>query len=233
MRAADVMTRTVATVRADTPLKDAIKRMVDSRISGLPVTDAAGKLVGILTEGDLLRRTETGTGRKRAGWLEFLLGPNKAAAEFVRTHSRRVEDVMTPDVLTVTEDATLDDIVELMERKHVKRVPVVRGDALIGVVSRADLIKAVGLAMAGEDEAPLGDVGIRERLEAELQGKHWGGAESVNITVLDGVVSLEGVVFNQGLRPALRVAAQNIPGVKAVEDHLVWVEPVTGMSLGA
>jgi CBS domain-containing protein len=233
MRATDIMTKTVATIRGDASIQTAIAAMVYRHVSGLPVTDEKGKLIGVITEGDLLRRVETDTGRRRAGWLEFLRGPNKAAHDYVRTHSRRVDDLMTREVVTVTEDSTLDEIVDIMEQKHIKRVPVMRGDALMGVVSRADIIRAVARALNEEPIVPLSDAKIAERLEEEMKNGEWGGAESVNITVHEGVVALEGVIFNDGLRPALRVAAQNIPGVKAVEDHLVWVEPVTGMSLGA
>ncbi|HEX3349083.1 MAG TPA: CBS domain-containing protein [Acetobacteraceae bacterium] len=233
MRAADVMTKTVTTIRSDATLGEAIAAMVGGHVSGLPVTDPNGKIVGVVTEGDLLRRAETDTAPHRPAWIEFLRGPNKTARDYVLTHSRRVDDLMTPNVISVDEDTDLGGIVTLMETKHIKRVLVMRGDALMGIVSRTDIVRAVAQAIAEEATAPLSDAAITERLEQEIRERNLGTAESVGITVKDGIVKLEGVIFNDGLRPALRVAAQNIPGVKAVEDHLTWVEPVTGMSLAA
>jgi CBS domain-containing protein len=233
MLARDIMTRAVATIQPDTQIADAITRMLANHVSGLPVVDAAGRLVGVLSEGDLLRRSETQTGQKRSKWLEFLIGPAHLAQEYVHTHSRRVEDIMTRDVLTVTEDTPLEDVVNLMERKHIKRVPVMRGDALVGIISRADLVRAVGQALREAQGINPSDEAIRDQLCDHLAQQSWCGAQSITVTVTDGVVSLDGVIFNESVRPALRVAAQNIPGVKAVEDHLVAVEPVTGMAIGA
>jgi CBS domain-containing protein len=233
MLASEVMNRSVITVSPDTTLAEAVTRMLDSRISGLPVVDASGKLVGILTEGDLLRRAEVGTAQERSGWLAVLLGPARLAADYVHTHARRVGDIMTTEVASVTEDTPLEKVVEIMEKRHVKRVPVVRGDALVGIISRADILRA--LARSFTDAAPPkpeSDEAIRDAVCAELQHQRWANAHNITVSVKDGVVTLEGVIFNEALRPALRVAAENVPGVKRVVDHVVWVEPVTHMALG-
>src|SRR5580700_11944875 len=123
MRTHQVMTRKVITVKIATPIVDAANIMLENHVSGLPVTDEAGRLVGIVSQGDFIRRAEIGTQRKRGRWLKFLLGPGTAASDFVRERGRKVEEIMTPDPRTVTEDSTLEDIVELMERNHVKRLP--------------------------------------------------------------------------------------------------------------
>jgi len=228
MLAQDAMTRTVITVAPESTLLAAATHMLDAHVSGLPVVDAAGKLVGILSEGDLLRRCETGTERHHAGWVELFLGPARLATEYVHTHARTVCDVMTESPVTVNEDTELADVVTLMERRHIKRVPVMRGAALVGMISRADLVRLLVQKISAAPQAAVDDA-----LRAELQDTKWANAHNVTVSVHQGVVSLDGVLFNEALRPALRVAAENTPGVTDVEDNMVWVEPVTGVALGA
>ncbi len=237
MLARDIMTKTVTTVRPDTPLVDAIGCLVDARVSGLPVLDAAGTLVGVLTEGDLLRRVETGTETTRPGWLDILLGPGRTARDYVHSHGRLVADVMTTPVVTITADTTLADAVKLMEKRHIKRLPVLDGGALVGLVSRSDIVRALGRAMRAEDAPQPGppptDDEIRDALLTELANVRWANAHNAHVRVEDGVVTLEGVIFTESVRPAIRVAAQDIRGVRAVDDQMIWLEPVTGTTLMA
>jgi CBS domain-containing protein len=233
MLAQDIMTRAVLTVTPDTKLVDAASRMLEAHVSALPVLDTAGRLVGIISEGDLLRRAETGTEPHHAGWVELFLGPSRLATEYVHSHARTVHDVMTETPFTVAEDAPLDDIVKLMERHHIKRVPVMRGETMVGVVSRADLVRLLVRKLSATPTAIASDAAIHDAICNELAQSEWANAHNVSVDVHDGVVALEGVLFNEALRPALRVAAENTPGVKSVEDHMVWVEPVTGAALGA
>ena len=230
MRVDEVMTTTVATVRADAAIGAAIATMEARHVSGLPVLDGAGALVGILTEGDLLRRVETGTaGHPRSGWLDVVLGAGRGASEYVHTHSRYVEDLMSRELVTATESTSLEDVVALMAKRHVKRLPIVRGDALVGVVSRADLVRALGRALKAEATGGCADGLIHERLQADLRRQSWFPAGGVAFTVRRGVVTFKGAFSNQQVRDALRVTAQNIPGVTAVEDEMVWVDPVVGV----
>ena len=228
MNASDVMTRTLLSVRPHATVAEAIRTMLDNRISGLPVIDEAGRLVGILTEGDLLRRGEMGTERQRSRWLEILMGPGRLAGEYVRTHGRKIGEVMTRDVVSVTLDTPLKEVVELMERHRIKRVPVLDGEVLVGILSRADLLRALLGALEEKPAAATTDEEIRERIRRELAKTAWVPRDGIAITVENGVVDLNGVILDEKERQALRVAAENVPGVKAVEDHLVWVEPVTG-----
>ena len=232
MKASDVMSRNILSVGRDATIAEAIRLMLDNQISGLPVIDA-GRLVGILTEGDLLRRSETGTERHRPRWLEILMGPGRLAGEYVRTHGRKVEEIMTRDVVSVTPDTPLDEIVALMERRRVKRVPVLEGDAPVGIVSRADLLRALARTLDEEPVAVVGDDEIRERILAELAKVSWVPRDGLTITVGDGAVGLDGVILDEKEREALRVAVENVPGVRAVEDRLVWVEPVSGTIIDA
>jgi len=223
MKAADIMTLGAATIRPDASIAQAAQLMLQYRISGLPVVDAAGNLVGIVTEGDLLRRSESGTAMKRPRWLEFLLGPEKLADEYVHTHSRRVDDVMSRDVITVSQETSASEVVEQMERHGVKRIPVVREGKVVGIISRANLLR--GLARLA-DEAPkfiASDNVIREQILSELSRQAWGPVP-VDISVRNGIVHLRGALLDERLRDVLRVACENVPGVKSVRDHLVLVE---------
>ena len=233
MNAADIMTRTILSAGPKTPVAEAIGLMLDNRVSGLPVIDEVGQLVGILTEGDLLRRGETGTERHRPRWLEILLGPGRLASEYVRTHGRKVEDIMTRETVSVAPETPLDEIVEMMERHRIKRVPVLEGEKLVGIVSRADFLRALARRLKEQSGAAPGDADIRERILAELAKVSWVPRDGVGITVDNGVVDLNGVILEEKEREALRVAAETVPGVRAVEDHLVWVEPVSGTIVDA
>ena len=229
MKASDVMTRNVVSIAPDSSILSAVRLMLQHRISGLPVIDGSGALVGILTEGDFLRRAETGTQHKRARWIEFLLGPGKLASEYVHTSGRTVDEVMTPDVRTVTEDTPLEKVVHLMERHRVKRLPVLRGTRVVGIVTRANLVRAVaGLALEARP-ASADDVAIRERLMADLGKQAWAPLGLVDVAVKDGIVTFTGALTDERQRLALRVAAENVSGVKKVQDHLIWIEPNTGI----
>jgi CBS domain-containing protein len=228
MKASEVMTRDVITAARGMPIAEAIRLMLDNHVSGLPVLEDNGKLAGILTEGDLLHRSETGTERHRPRWLEMLIGPGRLAVEYVRTHGRKVEEIMTNHVVSVTADTSLEEVVELMERRRIKRVPVLDGDRLIGIISRADLLRMLAQALDAQPAPTKGDADIRERILAELAKASWVPRDGLEITVTDGIVDLNGVILEEKEREAIRVAAENVPGVRAVEDHLVWIEPITG-----
>jgi CBS domain-containing protein len=226
MRASEIMTRNVITVAPSATLSEAIGKMVQNRVSGLPVTDLEGRLLGMLTEGDLLRRAELHTEKQRSQWQQFLLGPSRTAAEYVKARSRVVADVMTTDVVSVSEDTEVAEVVALMESRNIRRVPVRRAEVLVGIISRADLIRVVGEALGVATATAGSDDDIRQRLFEELRRQRWFGAQSVAIAVKDGVVTFDGVLFEEPARAALLVAARNIPGVKSVEDHMTLAEPV-------
>jgi CBS domain-containing protein len=231
MIAADIMTTNIITVTSRTPLREAIRLMLDEKISGLPVVDAHGRIEGILTEGDLLHRSEIGTERRHWPWLDFLLGPGHMAADYVRTHGRLCGELMTRDVISISPHTPLAQIVELMERRHIKRVPVVEDEALVGIVTRADLLTALARALDRVEAAPVGDDDIRARVVAELDKLEWAPRSGLTITVQNGIVELDGVILDEHERIALRVAAENLPGVNGVVDRLVWVEPVSGTAI--
>lgn len=228
MIASDIMTRNVISVAPDATVADAVALMLERGISGLLVVDSTGTLVGIVTEGDLLRRDELGTERRRSWWLRLLASPGRQAADFTRTHGRKVADVMTRDVLSVNADAPLTDIVALMEEHRVKRVPVLDGNRVAGVVSRADLLRALSVAAREHREVVGDDRTIRGHILDTLTHETWAPKTTLNITVVNGVVDLWGTIGNDQERRAICVIAENTPGVKKVIDHLVFVEAYTG-----
>ena len=231
MKASDVMTRRVLTVEPSASVLQAIRLMLQNRISGLPVVDTDGVLVGLVTEGDFLRRTETTTEKRRPRWLEFLVGPGRLADEYVKTHARKVDEIMTREPRTITEDTPLEDVVQIMERHKVKRLPVMRGKQLVGIVSRANLLHALASLTPFAPPAATTDKTIRDRLLTELEHQRWAPVRALNVTVKDGVVDLWGTITDERERQALIVAAENVPGVKEVRDHLAWVDAMSGMVL--
>ena len=227
MKAADVMTRSVVSIRPNASIAEMIKLMLDNRISGLPVIDDRGDLVGIITEGDCLRRTETGTERKRPRWLEFLTGPGRLADEYIHTHSRKVADLKTRTPVTVADDTPLEEVVHIMETRRIKRLPVLRDGKVVGIVSRANLLQALAAVASKIPPAAADDAAIRDQIIAELGKQPW--LPEFNVTVRDGTVDLWGAVFALHEREAAIVAAENISGVKKVRSHFAWVDPHSGM----
>jgi CBS domain-containing protein len=242
MNVADVMTQKVISVTPETTVAETAQLLLQHRISGLPVVGPGGAVVGMVTEGDLLRRIETGTQRRHSRWLEFLTTPGRLAQEYTDANARRVGEVMTEDVVSVTPRDSLPEVVRLMEHRHVKRLPVIEAGRLVGIVSRADLVRALLHNLAEPSGKPPGmpsgddvtdDAEIRERILAEIAKQPWGPRASVDVRVTTGTVELYGSITDERERSALRVLAENLPGVKAVRDNLVWVEPVSGLVIPA
>jgi CBS-domain-containing membrane protein len=196
------------------------------------VLEVDGTLVGIVTEGDLLRRPEISTEKHRPRWLTLLLGPGRAAEEFARIHGRRVEEVMTPTPYSITEDVDLEQAVTLMEGHNIKRLPVLRNSKLVGILSRANVLRA--LLKTAKFEAPVvvRDQKIREAILAQMEKTSWAPTAMVDLHVENGAVTLSGTLFDDRDRSALVVLAENTPGVTKVCDRLIWVEPLSGLTVG-
>jgi CBS domain-containing protein len=230
MRAHQIMTRSVITIAPDATILEAAKTMLQHHVSGLPVVDAAGALVGIVSEGDFIRRSEIGTQRKRGRWLKFLLGAGATATDYVRENGRKVSEVMTADPVTIAEDATLEEIVQAMETNGVKRLPVVKDGKLAGIVSRANLLHAVAGLARDIPDPTADDDHIRRRVIAAIEKQDW-SPFGLNVIVRDGIVHLSGVITDEASRKAALVAAQNVAGVQKVHDHLCWVDTMSGTYL--
>ncbi|HEX9836667.1 MAG TPA: CBS domain-containing protein [Alphaproteobacteria bacterium] len=222
MRAKDVMTTRVVSVAPDVTVKEIASALLSHRISAVPVVDQDGRLVGIVSEGDLIRRAETGTAPSpRSWWLDFVTPAEDLARRYVKAHGRRARDVMTKNVVTVKEDAPLAEVAELLETRHIKRVPVLRDGKLVGIVSRANLVQGLATMRSPEPSAAPSDETMRQRILAELEREHWSGIGTTNVTVAKGVVEFWGLVDSNDIKEATRVAAENVPGVKQVIDRRV------------
>ena len=222
MKARDVMVASVITASPNASVKSVAETFVRHQISAVPVVDDKGKLVGIISEGDLLHRAEAGTEKRRPWWLRAFIGPDALANEYVKSHARKVADAMTRQVVTASPETPLHEVATLLEKHSIKRVPIVENGQLVGVVSRANLVQAV--ACAGKVlEIPLSDSTIRDKILAHLQAQDWAHTNLLNVTVNGGVVDLWGIVSSANERQAIRIAAEATPGVNAVKDNLrLW-----------
>ena len=217
------MTPWVASIGPDATVQDAARRMLEHAVSALPVVDDSGRMVGIVSEGDLLRRREIGTDVARAWWLRLLSGES-AAADLLKTHGKRVGDVMTAPAVSVTESASLGKIALLLENHRIKRVPVLRAGRLVGIVSRADLVRQVAIAPPGKRPASRHDRSLRQRLVKRLQ-QTGGDPACLNVSISRGVLHLWGGIASEAQRQALRAAADGVPGVRRIEDHTFVMPP--------
>ncbi|NLP64555.1 CBS domain-containing protein [Paraburkholderia sacchari] len=229
MQASDIMTTDVVSVVSTATVFEAAELMAKHHISGLPVVDEAGTIIGLVSEGDLLRRVETGTGKPQRSWLaEFLYSTRKLAAEYLKEHAVKVSDIMTENVISVLPATPLAEVADLLERHRIKRVPVVADGKLLGIVSRSNLVAALARAAQAAPEVLASDEAIRQGVLHALDGHRW-GMPAENIVVKDGVVHLWGTVTSEEERKAISVCAERVAGVKGIEDHLGYPTYFTPM----
>jgi CBS domain-containing protein len=226
MKARDVMVSPVITVKPSASVREVAETLVKQHISAVPVVDDQGKLLGIVSEGDLLRRTEAKTERRHSWWLAGLIGDTALASEYIKAHSRNVADVMTKRVITAGPDTALHEIAALLERNSIKRVPILENGRIVGIVSRANLVQALA-SNRKPLETPVSDAEIREKILTELNAQPWARTALLNVTVNSGVVDLWGLTQSETERKAIRVAAEGVPGVRAVHDNMMQ-GPSTG-----
>jgi CBS domain-containing protein len=219
MKAADIMVKEVVTVGPEALVKEIAALMLERRISGLPVVDGGGQILGVVSEGDLIRRPEIETDRVKLGWLRLLVSDEARARDFVKHHGRTAREVMTQPAITVAADAPLAEIVRLMERHRVKRLPVVERGKLAGVVTRTDLLRAL-VARQSAPAVELKDEQLRLHIDAMLRHEDWASSATVHVQVENGVAQLWGTVESKEQREALLVAVRGVPGVKDVQPHL-------------
>jgi CBS domain-containing protein len=224
MHARDVMTSSVVSVTPDTTVHDLATLLVEHRISAAPVVDEDKRVIGMISEGDLLRRDEIDTEKRhvRGSWWLEMLGTDRGAGAYIKSHARTVGEIMSREPVCVNEDASLADIATILETRHIKRVPVLRDGRLVGIVSRSNIVQALASAIVAESTpgALASDTEIRAMLMGELAGRNW-AFPGRNIVVRDGVVHLWGTVWSSDQLDAMRIAAETIPGVKRVEDHTI------------
>jgi CBS domain-containing protein len=230
MRVREVMTYGAIGLPDTATIAQAAETMLKARISGVLVHDADNALVGVLSEGDLMRRAEIGSERKRPRWIEALLSGGRLAESYAHSHGRKIGEIMTRKLVSVSEDAELGAAVDLMLRHNVKRLPVLRGEAVVGIISRSDLLKALVKAIPAPEEGHS-DAEIKQGIEAEFDRLGWAPRASVRVDVRNGVVTFGGAITDERLREGLRVIAENTPGVTEVHDQMCWIEPNSGVYL--
>jgi len=230
MKAADVMVSNVVTVGPDASVQDVAKILIRNHISALPVVEPGGKIVGIVSEGDLIHRVEAGTERHRSWWLELFTGKDLLAREFVKSHGRKAADVMTSPVITVGPDTALATVAFLLEKHRIKRVPVVKDGKIVGIVSRANLVQAiVRLGHRMPQTVSVEDSALHDKIISELQSKMWANPSNINLNVKNGTVELWGIVESELEKNAVRVAVEVMPGVREVQDHLAIGRVISGL----
>jgi CBS domain-containing protein len=220
MKAKDVMTSPVITVGANATVHDVACLLVERGISAVPVCDGDKGVIGIVSEGDLLRRKEIGSKKRRSWWLELLTGSDILARDYTQSHSFAVRDVMRSPVISVSEETPLAEIADILEEHRIKRVTVMREGKLVGLVSRADLVRALARA-AMKADALRDDKSIRNTMLQRIKSQPWASSASVNFLVEGGVIELHGLVSSGDQHRALRVLAETVPGVKSVRDRIV------------
>lgn len=223
MKAKDVMTTVVHTVGPDTPVEAIAQLLLDRRISGVPVVAESGKVLGVVSECDLMRRPESGTVKRRAWWLSLVSSNGELARDYVKTHGTKAADVMNAPAITVDADEDLADVAALLEKRRIKRVPVMKDGKLVGIVTRSNLLH--GLIARRTGKVAETDGAIRKHIEDELAGEVWANLLTTNVVVTDGVVHLWSMVGSESEREALVVAARRVPGVRGVEPHIAVLTP--------
>jgi CBS domain-containing protein len=227
MKASDIMTQSVITVTPETPVAEVAQLLLEKQISAVPVV-AEGRAIGIVSEGDLIRRIESGSTERTSWWLRTFGPIDRMAEDYVKAHGLTARDVMSSPIVGITEDTPVPEIAKLLESRRIKRVPVMRGDEIVGIVSRANLLQAVASApkrMAPDSEAS--DADLRRLIMERVKSHPWAGSMVFNVTVVDGVAELWGLVATEAQRDAIRVVAERTAGVTEVIDHLQQFDPRT------
>ena len=223
----DAMTSPVISVSSHAALSEAVNLLVTHRLSGLPVLDESGKLCGLISEGDLLRRIELGTAHRADNWWSKLFSSYSTVEAYRMTNGRKVSDVMSNLPITIDENATLADAARVMEKHGIKRTPVVRDGKLVGMLTRADFVKVLHrLAASAQQGSAVSDRDIEDKIRAEIDAQPWSANCALTIAAENGHVTLTGMVPSGGHGEAIRIAAENVPGVLAVEQELEIVPPI-------
>ena len=226
MRASDIMTTKVVTVSTDTKVDEIARVLLEKGISAVPVMDGNGAIVGIVSEGDLWRRQENETERHRSSWLRMFTSSEDDAREYAKTHGMTAAQVMSENIVSVTDETLVGDVAQLLEKNRIKRVPVLKDGKLVGIVSRANLLHGLAASKSSGPAAPSGDDReIRNGILAKLEHEDWISHGSINVIVTGGAVELWGWVNSEEERKALMIAVETVPGVSSVEDHLGMVAP--------
>jgi CBS domain-containing protein len=228
MKAHDIMTRDVATVKADTLVREIAALMMEKHISGVPVLSDDGTIIGIVSQSDLLHRSEVGTERKHKWWFRVFGDSDAAAREYAKAHGLRARDIMSRYVISVRQDAELRDVADILDSHRIRRVPVLDGGRLVGIVSRGDLVRALSQVQVSKAATRIDNAALHKKLQDRMRSQSWINDSYINVAVNDGVVELWGFVVSADQRSALRALVEETDGVRQVEDKLTLAGPLRG-----
>ena len=228
MKAHEIMTRDVMTVGSDTSVRDIAALMVEKHISGVPVLTDDGKLIGMVSQSDLLHRAEVGTDRKHKWWFRILADSSALAREYSKAHGLRARDIMSRYVVSVRDDAELRDVADILDKRHIKRVPVVRGDRLVGLITRGDLVRALSQVQVSKPVKAISNAALHKMLYDRIRSQSWINDNYISLTVNDGIVELAGFVERDDQRNALRILVEETDGVRCVDDKISVGFPFRG-----
>ncbi|WDO03386.1 CBS domain-containing protein [Aeromonas allosaccharophila] len=237
MIAANVMTIAPITVNENTPIFEVVDLLLNLKISGLPVLDSDGIMVGIVTEGDLLRRRELGTEIKHPHWKELFFSPGRLAKDYIQSHASYAGEIMTANPLTISPETPLDEVIGLMEENNIKRLPVVKANRLVGIVTRVDILKALQTIWTrdrdceSEKVKKTDDESVKKEIIERIHSQPWAPRSNIRITVQHGVVDIDGVIWDENIRAALITLIEEVTGNGDIYDHLVFIEPITGFCI--
>ena len=220
MKARDIMVRGIIAVHPDTLVRDIASLMVEKHISGVPVLSNNGKLIGMVSQSDLLHRAEVGTERKHKWWFRVLMDSRALAREYVKAHGLKAHDVMTRYVVSVRDDAELRDVADILDKRRIKRVPVIQEDRVVGIITRGDLVRALSQVQISKVAKTIVNAALHKKLYDRIQSQPWINDNCVNLTVSDGVVEVAGFVETTDQRVALRILIQETEGVNRVDDKI-------------
>ena len=223
MKAGDIMTAGAATIGAEASVADAARMMVQLHVSGIPVVETDGKMIGMVTERDLLRRAELGTEKQRPRWFNLWVMPGDDADDYVHAHGRSVRDVMSHQVVSVSAETPLEEVVSIMEKRGFKRLPVLRDGKIVGIISRANFLVALTHRLSDDAPPAADDIAVRRTILEEIEDQTWSGLAMVDVEVIAGKVLLRGTVTDERVRRAVVVAAQTAAGARPVTDSLTVV----------
>jgi CBS domain-containing protein len=220
MKAHEAMSKDVIAVGPDRTVREIAALLVRHRISAVPVVSEDGRVIGIVSQTDLGHRSETDTEKRRKWWLDLFADSSAKAREYIKSHGIVAEDVMTRFVVSVSKDAQLSEVAEILDTHRIRQVPVMEGGKLVGMISRADLVRKLAEATITPSTARPENGALQKAIWERIKAQSWLEAALVNIAVKDGVVELWGAVASDEQRRALRILVEGVSGVQRVEDNV-------------
>ncbi len=229
MKIIEIMTKDVVTVAPDTPVQEIARLMAQKHISGVPVVDADGTMTGIVSHSDLLHRPETGTEPRRRRWIDLFADPDTLARAYTKTHGMKARDIMTRKVVWVDAQSDLRDAADVLDKRDVKRVPVLENNRIVGILSRGDVVRAFAM-QPPRQAGQVSDAAVQTAIQKRFAEQNWLDATFVSVSVRDGVAELSGIIRSKAQLAAVETMVEETSGVTAIRNALK-VHSQVGMGL--